>query len=57
MLIFHCLHCKNENIRELTKQIIKEQQSCEHEFGKEWQEYNFYKKRCKKCAYIQSIEY
>lgn len=57
MYLYHCLNCNDEEIKKLARQIILKQNLCKHEFGEEWQEYNFYKKRCKKCAYEHSEEY
>lgn len=57
MTIYNLANCENKVIRKLTKQIHLEQVKCKHEFDNEWQEYSIYKKRCKKCAYVQSVEY
>jgi len=55
--LYQLKNCENETIKNLTNAIIVEQYKCTHEFGDEWQEYNIYKKRCKKCAYTQVDEY
>lgn len=55
--IYQLKNCENETIKDLVNAIIDAQSKCTHEFGNEWQEYNIYKKRCKKCAYTQEKEY
>lgn len=48
---------ENKEVEKLKKEIRKIQRKCKHKYGKEWQEYNIYKQRCKKCGFIHSEEY
>lgn len=48
---------ENKEIEKLKKEIRKIQHKCKHKFGNEWQEYNIFKKRCKKCGFVHSVEY
>ena len=56
MSLYNLLQSRNKKIRDLVKEIQTEQRRCEHVFGAEWQTYNFYNKRCKKCGYVESKE-
>lgn len=55
--MYTLLRSENEDIRRLVNKIINEQSRCPHKFGDEWQEYNFYKKRCKTCGFVSEKEY
>lgn len=57
MSLYHLLTCKNEKIQKLAKEIVAEQKVCSHEFSAEYQNYNIYTKRCKKCGYRSITEY